>query len=188
LAGTTTLAIVVTAAAVATALALLLAIVIRDIPDTSSAAADLVTEIAVAFDVPADEADALAARVVTQVDDTLLGGTISTAAEIRFMVRLLPVLPILLILVSVALSGRGRRLRWLGWAAMVTGLTLVACTWLLQHAGDDTAGLSGDAEVVAVRYVSGRVGPGWVIGLTCTVIGLALFLLGRRAPEAPTSS
>ena len=177
--GNTTLAVVVTTAAVVTAVTVLLAIVVRHVPDASEAATDLVVELALAFDVSPEDADELAAHVVSGVDDTLLGGTVSTAGQIRFVVQVLPLLPIAVILAAVALAGRGRRLRWLGWGGLVTGVSLLAFTWILQQAGD-SASFDADAAEVGARYIAGLVGPGWIVGGVCAVIGLSLFLLGRR--------
>lgn len=185
--GNTTLAIVITTAAVVTAVTLLLAIVVRHIPDATDAATDLVTELALAFDVSPEDADELADQVVTGVDDTLLGGTVSTASQIRFAVRVLPTLPIAVILAAAALAGHGRRLRWLGWGALVTGISLLGFTWILERAGD-SASFDSEAAAVGARYVAGLVGPGWVIGGACAVIGLGLFLLGRRPTEATISA
>ncbi len=179
--GSAALSVVVTAASLATAVALLLAIVIRDLPDTSGAVTDFVTEIAVAFDVPEDEADEIAVRVVTAIDDSALGGTMSTAEQVRYAVQVLPAVPIALILMMVTMAGRGRRLCWLGWAGIVTGVALLAFTLILSQAG--TASLGPSAEAVARRYVANRVGPGWAIGGVCAVVGLGLFLLGRRPPD-----
>lgn len=183
--GNTTLSIVVTAAALATAVSLVLAIVIRHIPDASDAATDLVTELAMAFDVSSDDADELADQVVTKVDDTLLGGTLSTADQVRLVVRVLPAVPIVIMLFAVALAGRGRRLRWLGWGVLVTGISVLGLTWLLQQAGD-SASFDTRAAALGARYVSGLVGPGWAIGGVAAVIGLGLFLLGRRPPAEAT--
>ncbi|MBI5158082.1 MAG: hypothetical protein HZA58_08760 [Acidimicrobiia bacterium] len=185
--GNTTLAIVVTAAAVVTAVTLLLAIVVRHVPNASEAATGVVAELAIAFDVSPDDADELADRVVTAVDTTLLGGTLSTADEIRFVVRVLPLVPIAVVLLAVALAGRGRRLRWLGWGGLVTGVSLLGFTWILERAGD-SASFDSEAAEVGARYVAGLVGPGWVIGGVCALIGLGLFLLGRRPSDAVTVS
>lgn len=180
--GNTTLSIVVTAAALVTAIALVLAIVIRHIPDASEAATNLVTELAAAFDVSPEDADELADQVVARVDDTLLGGTLSTADQVRLVVRVLPAVPIVVMLFAVALAGRGRRLRWLGWGVFATGIGVLGLTWLLQQAGD-SASFDSEAAAVGARYVAGLVGPGWVVGGVCAVIGLGLFLLGRRGAD-----
>jgi len=185
--GNTTLAIVVTTAAVVTAVTLLLAIVVRDLPDASDAATDLVTELAIAFDVSPEDADELAVRVVSGVDGTLLGGTMSTAGQIRFVVRVLPLIPIAVILASAALAGRGRRLRWLGWGGLITGISLLAFTWILEQAGDSAA-FDPDAAAVGARYIAGLVSPGWVIGGVCAVVGLGFFLLGRHPSSKATVS
>lgn len=182
-AGTTALGVTLAVLAVLAAFSLLLALLVRDIPDLGGAATDFVADIAIALDVPEDQADDLAAMVVGEVDQSLLGGSIAAASQVRLIVRLIPLVPLVVIAVAIAVSGRGNRRRWTGWATMWFGLALLGYAWILRLAADGaTTPLSEAGEAVARAFVGRLFGPTWVIGFACLVGGLALFVTALRRP------
>lgn len=182
-AGTTALGITLAALAVVAAFTLLLALLVRDIPDLGSAATDFVTDIATSLDVPEDQADELAAMVVGEVDQSLLGGSIAAASQVRLIVRLIPLVPLIIIAIAVAVSGRGNRRRWTGWATLWFGLALIGYAAVLRWAADGaTTPLSEAGQAVARAFVGRLFGPTWVIGFACLIGGLVLFVTTLRRP------
>lgn len=185
--GTTAFGVVLAGLAVVAALTLLLALLVRDIPDLGGAATEFVAEIAVGLDVPEDQADELAAMVVGEVDASLLGGSMALAGQVRLVVRLLPLVPLVVIGLAILLSGRGNRRRWAGWSLSCFGLSLLAYAWILRMAADGASTpLSEAGERVARAFVDRLFGPTWMIGFACLIAGGVLFVtaLRRRDPVA----
>jgi len=174
----------VTAGALALAVAVLLVVVIRDVPEPSAMAEDLVAEVALAVGVAPEDVDQIAAEAVVAIDESLLDGAIETADDVRRAVKILPFVLAAVVLLGIVLAKRGGRLNWLAWALSVFGAALLFQVWALYRSAEEAADTASlQVETTADRVVRGLIGPAWPIALAALGIGIVIFLtlLVRRS-------
>ena len=173
-------------AVLALAFTVMLVVIIRDVPRISTMAADVVAVIAVDEGVPPGEAAVLSELVVDHVEETLLGGSLNAADDVRTIVMLLPLAPLLVVLVVWAMTPRGWiRRRAVGLTIGWFGVALVAYTWLLSIGASNAADeLSVRAQAVAARFVSEVLGPAWTIGWITLIAGIGIYVWARMEPAS----
>ena len=158
----------------------LLNIVIRDVPEPSSVAEDLVIDLAVRVGVDEAEAAGIATDAVASIDGTYLNGSLGTADDVRLGILALPWILLALIGLILVITPSGwRRRRWLGWALMLSGGGLVLLAALLDLEARNAAGEAPAAALETAReFIGNLLAPAWPIGLAALGVGFVLWLWG----------
>lgn len=174
------LGVLLSALALVLSWAALLNIVIRDVPEPSSVAEDLVVDLAVAIGADPAQAEEIAAEAVASIDGTYLNGSLGTADDIRLGILALPwILLVLIALVLLVTPAGWRRRRWLGWALMLAGGGLLLLAAVLDVEARDAAGAAPPAALETARELVGRLlAPAWPIGFAAVAAGLTLWAWG----------
>jgi len=158
--------------------AALLNIIIRDIPEPSSVAEDLVADLAVGTGVDQAQALEIATDAVASLDGSYLNGSLDTADDVRLGILGLPWILLILIGVILLITPSGwRRRRWLGWTLMLAGCGLLMLAMVLGY----DAGNPGDDSVVgstAREFIGHVLAPAWPIGFAALGVGFVLWLWG----------
>ena len=178
------LGLTVTGLALLLAWAVLMNVLVRDIPEPSSVAEDLVLEIALESGLAGEEALATAEQAVAALDDTLLDGSIDTADDVRLGLQALPYLAGTLILVIIAFTpGARRKARWTGWTLAVTGGALLLLAAIVRGGALSAAGVAPDrVEATAGSFVGDVLAPAWPVGWIALGVGAALWITALRRP------
>lgn len=187
-------AVAITLLALLLSWAALLNIIIRDIPEPTSAAEDLVVDLAVGIGIDEDQAVEIAEQAVASLDGSYLNGSLDTADDIRLGILGLPwILLILIVLILVITPSGWRRRRWLGWTLMVSGGGLVLLAVWLDIDARNLDVYDTDVLMTAREFIGSLLAPAWPIGLIAAGVGFALWLWGivelvRGRDEAPAES
>jgi hypothetical protein len=160
--------------------AALLNIIIRDVPEPSSMAEDLVSDLAVGIGVADAQALEIAEEAVASLDGSYLNGSLDTADNIRLGILGLPWILLVLIAIILLITPAGwRRRRWAGWSLMLAGGGLVLLAALLD--ADARSASDGSAQGVldtAREFIGSVLAPTWPIGLAALGVGFVLWLWG----------
>lgn len=186
----------VSALALLLAWAALLNIVIRDIPEPSSMAEDLVSDLAIGIGVDQAQALEMAEEAVASLDGSFLNGSLDTADDIRLGILALPWILLVLIGVILLITPAGwRRRRWLGWTLMLAGGGLLVLALALDvDAGHKALGSYNATVIDTARELIGNLlAPAWPIGLAALGVGFVLWLWGvvvlvRARDEGPEAA
>ena len=183
--------VLVTAGALTLSISVLLAVVIRDVPEPSQMAEDLVAEVALGIGVAPAEVDEIAREAVVTIDRSLMDGAIQTTDDVRLAVRVLPFVLAAVVLLGVWLARSGRRIGWLAWGLVVFGAGLALQVWGLYRSAEEAADTASlQAEATADRVVRGLIGPAWPIGvaaLALGIVGLITLAIRSRADRTAPS-
>ena len=188
------LGVAITLLALLLSWAALLNIIIRDIPEPTTAAEDLVVDLAVGIGIDEAQAVEVAEQAVASLDGSYLNGSLDTADDIRLGVLGLPWILLILIALILLITPSGwRRRRWLGWTLMVSGGGLVLLAAWLDVDARNLDIPNTDVLMTAREFIGNLLAPAWPIGLIAAGVGFALWLWGvvvlaRRRDEAPAES
>jgi len=174
------LGVAVSLLAVLLSWASLLNIIIRDIPEPSSMAEGLVTDLALGLGIDQADATEIAEQAVTSLDGSYLNGSLDTADDIRLGILGLPWILLALIGVILLITPSGwRRRRWLGWTLMLAGGGLVLlAAWLDIDARGTVDGSAEGVLATAREFIGNLLAPAWPIGLAALGIGFVLWVWG----------
>ncbi len=188
------LGIAITLLALLLSWAALLNIIIRDIPEPSSVAEDLVIDLAIGIGIEEAQAVEVAEQTVASLDGSYLNGSLDTADDTRLGILTLPWILLILIALILLITPSGwRRRRWLGWTLMVSGGGLVLLAAWLDFDARNLDVYDTDVLMTAREFIGNMLAPAWPIGLVAAGVGLALWSWGvvvlvRGRNEAPTES
>lgn len=190
------LGVAITLLALLLSWAALLNIIIRDIPEPSSVAEDLVTDLAIGIGIDEDQALEVAEQVITRLDGSYLDASLDTADDIRLGILALPWILLALIVLILLITPSGwRRRRWLGWTLMLSGGSLVLLAEFMRLDAETESSRSYDPTIMdtAREFIGNLLAPAWPIGLIAAGVGFALWLWGvvdlaRGEGPKPTES
>ncbi len=116
------------------------------------------------------------------MDQSVLGGLIGFADNIRVMAWLGLGLSLAAFALAVAVIGRGAtRVRWAGWGVLLAGAVLSLWAGVIYWLGSLAASpASGDVASTIRRFGAGLVAPMWPVGIGLAVAG-ALMVAGGWA-------
>jgi len=173
------LGVAITLLALLLSWAALLNIIIRDIPEPTSAAEDLVADLAVGIGIDQDQALEVAEQAIASLDGSYLNGSLDTADDIRLGILGLPWILLILIALILLITPSGwRRRRWLGWTLMVSGGGLVLLAAWLDVDARDVDIYDSDVLMTAREFIGNLLAPAWPIGLAALGVGFVLWLWG----------
>jgi len=173
------LGVAITLLALLLSWAALLNIIIRDIPEPTSAAEDLVADLAVGIGIDQDQALEVAEQAITSLDGSYLNGSLDTADDIRLGILGLPWILLILIALILLITPSGwRRRRWLGGTLMVSGGGLVLLAAWLDVDARDVDIYDSDVLMTAREFIGNLLAPAWPIGLAALGVGFVLWLWG----------
>ena len=173
------LGIAITLLALLLSWAALLNIIIRDIPEPSSVAEDLVVDLAVGVGVDQVQALEIAEQAIASLDGSYLNGSLDTADDIRLGILGLPWIVLILIALILLITPSGwRRRRWLGWTLMASGGGLAMLAAWLNIDARNVVIYDTDVLMTAGEFIGNLLAPAWPIGLATLGVGFALWLWG----------
>jgi hypothetical protein len=153
--------------------ALFFVVLVRDIPQPGTLARGALADAAAGIGVPAGTAADLADRAVSYVDQSILGGLIGFADNVRVIAWLGLGLAAAAFALAVVVIGRGAtRVRWAGWGLLLAGGVLSLWAGVVYWLGLAAASpASGDVAATIRRFAAGLVAPMWMVGIALAVAG-----------------